>query len=543
MRAMESITDKPEWIRKVFDEEITAKWTQELLSSGQDITPKMANWIIKELQWKAETVPKTGNVEAFDVGVVKSDSAVSEELKVALRNAVAPLENVPVEERDYHPGSDMKVVDLVHPSLFPVMYGRTRILPDRTIGIEDCLRSIGEGEVLPVAPEEETKFYIPEGTFIYGSRRWGMVSKPYSRKFQWLPCDVEFTEDGGCRIVSYINNLHPVKHKALYEVIEKILTQTIPLWDTSLTRALSKPSNRIDYTEVEYLENPQPEPTMAEGEDEDEFDDRYREWEHSCPIKKPEPGRFSADIFGCPEEPVVLCEQFRDDGLQVIIKLANIELTPDKPDYDGGSWHIEGQLNERICATAIYYYDSQNITESRLAFRQRIDTGAIEEDVSYEQNRHEFLNQIFGVQDNQGYPDHVTQELGSVVTHEGRLLTFPNILQHRVAPFSLADRTKPGHRKILAFFLIDPHLRKISSANVPPQQEEWVREQREVRERLLAERLPVELREMVKEYIPNASMTLDETKAYRLELMEERRVHSVANNQQFEGGEFSLCEH
>jgi hypothetical protein len=28
--------------------------------------------------------------------------------------------------------------------------------------------------------------------------------------------------------------------------------------------------------------------------------------------------------------------------LQVILKLANINLTPDKLSYDGGSWHIEG---------------------------------------------------------------------------------------------------------------------------------------------------------------------------------------------------------
>jgi hypothetical protein len=32
---------------------------------------------------------------------------------------------------------------------------------------------------------------------------------------------------------------------------------------------------------------------------------------------------------------------FSDTNLQVIVKLANIHLTPDKPAYDGGSWHIE----------------------------------------------------------------------------------------------------------------------------------------------------------------------------------------------------------
>ena len=28
--------------------------------------------------------------------------------------------------------------------------------------------------------------------------------------------------------------------------------------------------------------------------------------------------------------------------LQCIVKLANIHLTPDKPTYPGGSWHVEG---------------------------------------------------------------------------------------------------------------------------------------------------------------------------------------------------------
>ena len=30
--------------------------------------------------------------------------------------------------------------------------------------------------------------------------------------------------------------------------------------------------------------------------------------------------------------------------LQIIVKLANIELTPEKPKYEGGTWHVEGTL-------------------------------------------------------------------------------------------------------------------------------------------------------------------------------------------------------
>ena len=37
-------------------------------------------------------------------------------------------------------------------------------------------------------------------------------------------------------------------------------------------------------------------------------------------------------------------ETFGKSRLQIIVKLANIELTPDKPSYGGGSWHVEGMM-------------------------------------------------------------------------------------------------------------------------------------------------------------------------------------------------------
>lgn len=69
------------------------------------------------------------------------------------------------------------------------------------------------------------------------------------------------------------------------------------------------------------------------------------------------------------EEAVDIWRDFADQGLQIIVKLANIHLIPEQPEYEGGTWHVEGQLNEHICASAIYYYDSDNITTSQLAFR------------------------------------------------------------------------------------------------------------------------------------------------------------------------------
>src|ERR1051325_10731180 len=45
--------------------------------------------------------------------------------------------------------------------------------------------------------------------------------------------------------------------------------------------------------------------------------------------------------------------------------------------------------------------------------------------------------------------------------------------QHRVSPFKLIDPTKPGHRRFIALWLVDPTKRIISTANVPPQQMNW----------------------------------------------------------------------
>lgn len=61
---------------------------------------------------------------------------------------------------------------------------------------------------------------------------------------------------------------------------------------------------------------------------------------------------------------------------QVITKLASIHLTPEKPRYDGGAWHVEGMVDDGIVATGIHYFDQENIKEddndSALAFRAAV---------------------------------------------------------------------------------------------------------------------------------------------------------------------------
>jgi len=146
----------------------------------------MFTWIIKELRYKAKIFVETKAVSLYNGDVVKSDSKVPESLKDALKSAVAPLENIPEVYKDYHPGSDGKVIDLVHPSLFPLIYGRSRILPDKLVEIDNCLEMIGLGNALPSPSENEISD--------------AHLSHSYSTDYQWLPCDVEFSApDEGVR--------------------------------------------------------------------------------------------------------------------------------------------------------------------------------------------------------------------------------------------------------------------------------------------------------------------------------------------------------
>jgi len=204
---------------------------------------------------------------------------------------------------------------------------------------------------------------------------------------------------------------------------------------------------------------------------------------------------------------------------------------------------VEGQLNERICASALYYYDCENITKSYLAFRERTDNQMLEwhldeDSATYENGDLHHIEWLFGVKNR---TNAATQMLGRVLTNEGRLLVFPNVLQHRVEPFKLADPTKPGHRKILALFLVDPHVTIPSTANVPPQQRHWWADMIRGLDRIGD--LPPEIVDRIVEYSSDFTLTNEEAKELRLELMEERSKFVDSVNDALESNKYSFCEH
>ncbi|MFC0842610.1 DUF4246 domain-containing protein [Streptomyces noboritoensis] len=472
MQCSSHIRAKPGWFDKMHDADIVTRWTQEAVAQG--LTEAQVRYVLAELvHYAALRDGRTGiEVSAVD-GVWHSDTLVDEDLRSRLRDAVQVLEQVPDTEKDWHPGSDNQVLDLVHPSLFCLVREASR------------------------APEQA----------------WENPTNHYSRyefseKFQWLPTDVDVSDDGDVAFRSYVNNVHPKTHRELAAVLPDLFARMRPLWENVLTDLRHPRPPRIEADPFGWYDSEPEHPNKSSYSDDEAYTEALRVWEQAQDDwwENRRPVIPDAPAFTPPEVPDASARvDLRGRRLQVIVKLATIHLTPDKPEYPGGSWHVEGMMNERIVSTGIYYWDSENITESRLSFRAALD------DPDYEQSDDNGVREVYGLENE----DALNQILGSTSTPAGRCLAFPNVLQHCVGSFRLADTTRPGHRKILAFFLVDPSARIVSTANVPPQQP----------------------------WSDTSTMTLEEAKNYREQLMQERKFFVDEHNEQLYEREFSLCEH
>ncbi|KAK6334628.1 hypothetical protein TWF718_010084 [Orbilia javanica] len=367
-----AVRNKPSWTEKILDRKLFAKWLREaqqqapLCDGGEH---RVLTWDEKDVNYAhnelvnvykpfVEGLREAGMKLEPDVdGVWREDEFVDEDLRMELINAVATLENTPKSKRDWHPGSNKKVLDLVHPSLWPIIYGRTL--------------SIQTGD--PIKP----------------AQRMGNVG--FSQKFCWLPSEFEVSPSGDrTTIKSYINNLSSPSQKSLfYPILEKIFTKFVPLFNHVLgdlkmgkhnfrrvfatgedawwSDGLIELTNENHEIKWEKLLN-----QFINGEELNvNFSERMPH------VSK----RFDADGLGDPEfegcngsddsddeeinqrgnpniyevrenmggfinrnwEPPKITEDVKLEGktLKVIVKLANIILTPKKPMYRGGSWHVE----------------------------------------------------------------------------------------------------------------------------------------------------------------------------------------------------------
>ena len=653
---MNFITDKKGWEMGIFEEEITAGWREECailvmmideqltdrfsareVPVEQLMSDKMWEWCVMELRDKAKLFKEIGFVRVLDSGscACKSDLLISSTLCKDLQDASTQLWKSGRKER-----GTPQLVDLVDPSMYPLVYGKTRILKDgKRAGFADCVESCSDSLTIvsPSHVDDQLKAqrFEPVPDVIFSTHARDHPSK-WSLRYQWLPCDISLkSTNGGASICSYINNLNPVEFAPLYKAIEQTIAPAIELWNNCLFKGLKAPAPiRIrtygwgkfqfpdwradDIYDImsDYWENKNPSEdgsyveflhqvdTFLDLEDDERSitkipdklkveiasrDPKSGFQKDSCLslcrlvyLKRerlrnhPEPGTafsyadWCVGINGATIVPSVdtdynpsidkyerrpcstpdqddgiytvsLRDTFGNRGLQLIVRLQSLELTPSSPIFKATEFTLEAQRNAHIISSALVVYSADNVTTPHISFRQPTWMAGEDYNFNYhsEDDDYKCMRAVFGFSqsaaselDYEKRSEHRlrmpgSQHLGTISLPTGRVVAWPNTLAQRMESCSLVDPERSGQVSYLVLHLVDPNYVIISTANVPPQQHEWwvkaALETGPFAAGGMAEKLPTEIKDMIDLATGEWPMGKEEAEMVREDIEEERK--------------------
>ncbi|THU97232.1 hypothetical protein K435DRAFT_838699 [Dendrothele bispora CBS 962.96] len=561
-----------------------------------------------------------------NVGVLISDGLVPDALHAEL---VRELDCLAAKEvKDFHPGTFGKVQDLIHPSLYPYIAGYSDVLPNASTPIpplEDVSNSF--------SPKDPNPKMFETGMLVNGEKT------VFRSRYSWIPTVFSVNSEGtDVHIQSYINGLGSrEEHPDLYRLLEKVFLLVLPQLQKTMEisggfkveESESSPSRRrwrerITLSEDEITREEWDNLLMRQKEEKEREIQERQKIDRDAEQEKQQ--WFSGSHTE--ERPNVTPDTpWKGKDLKVIVKAANYILEPGQ-EYRG-TWHMEGMPHERIVASAIYYYDTDKfITDEGLSlrrFRHALDdfpqpyshisfqaqlmrpesptsedggqpqyTYESDEESNYPSDWEEQEPQIYW-----GIHKHMSTssispyvKLGTVKTTgiekdgTGRILTFPNWIQHKVEgvrhanpePSMEASRPAVATRKILCFFLVDDQdleensgsyhaldfadtdfINVLTTSDIPNQKRSINRATlhvllpfiaSEVGKRLNSrdgakgthgKEFPPELVDLVWDYYDAVEKKLSRAEAeeHRRKLMEDRKMDRDINGAR----DYSLCEH
>ncbi|EJT99284.1 hypothetical protein DACRYDRAFT_23879 [Dacryopinax primogenitus] len=507
------------------------------------------------------------------VGVRTADDLVPPSLHRVLEGELNRLADVGV--KDFHPGSDGKVQDLIHPSLYPYVRGITRIL--------DTHHPLNHAEIFQTV----TRYPVDE----YSE---GMTE--HKSTYAWLPSLFAISDEGKVTIDSPINALGPrFEHPALYKALERLFELALPQIEESMFyqwkyetspsfRRWEERSEERQSGDIKKLQE-----KIEEQKKEKSLENQTRAERERIMKDEMEWEKQGTGLGGLQEK-----SKFAGKKLKVIVKAANYVLLPGQ-EYEG-SWHVEGAPHEHIRASLIYYYSCDaDISDKGLSFR-RLRTEEDQPNCAKEhgsdfdmwnqETDDSYTDYPSDIEDVNSYPYTLPRniELGTVSatgidteggTRTGRMLSFPNWLQHQVTGLknTRAEGNSPAMRKILCFFVVNeswptlenevelhfpgfvysgPHVGPnappvLTTANVLPQQRfrifPYVYNVLDmVCKRTTGGRgLPIELAIYVCD-LADAGMTRADAEEHRRRLMDDRKAADRKVNRVWEES-YGLCEH
>ena len=132
-----------------------------------------------------------------------------------------------------------------------------------------------------------------------------------------------------CRISSYINNVNPIVHRSFYATLEEFIDYILPLFDQSLME-LKAPGYQNQRFHVLVLGR-EPAITKQPGKFRPPEQRATKQW-------LDDQGRFHEWLR------VDLRKEFWNIGVQMVLHVRRIRLTPKRPLYEGEKYHVQGQM-------------------------------------------------------------------------------------------------------------------------------------------------------------------------------------------------------
>lgn len=240
---MSFVTDQPGWDKKATDAQTLEEWHQHAVSRF-DLDEPAWQWCVKELRDKASDFQRTGYVAAFDADSRVIKSQVPEDLLDELRQSLSPLFSKSRSVSSLSSGASPEVGfegpvrHVVDPFMYPLVFGRTRILTDG--GRVDLYRpeswrsSQSRIARIPDLPPDRYEMHSEEREKKDGGDTRDICKRNFwSNAFQCLPCDVALDKQRGVKITSYVNGVHP-KERSIYKALEGLISAAIQPWNEML---------------------------------------------------------------------------------------------------------------------------------------------------------------------------------------------------------------------------------------------------------------------------------------------------------------------
>ncbi|KRX02846.1 hypothetical protein PPERSA_04049 [Pseudocohnilembus persalinus] len=365
-----------------------------------DKQQKIQNQISSEKKQFQQFIEQLLNEKAQE-GMISEKGSVPIELKQKLMKSIDQFKDSQ-EIKDYHPGSNNMVRDIIHQSLFPYQNMPGNQVQQQNPETEKFYNNLQESY------NEDNIIKQNIFTDFFGREFCG------SLRYQWLPSNMEMQQDGKYKYTSYINNL-PEQNVELKENLQELFNIFVP---------------KFQQIFIEYLSKI-----------------KFSDWEEEQYFFKTLPcATFSS-------KPEVILDKMKK--LQVITKIVDYEMYGQ--DTYNGVWHVEGMSHENIIATGVYFINIDKEIEGGQLYYKR----------NFTKDERVFL----GDYEKQIIED-FSKPLGSLKTEEDLIIAFPNSHIHRLGTIKNVsqDKNQCKKRRIIAFFIVNPFTRIISTQTQPEQQ-------------------------------------------------------------------------